>query len=196
MREILWPNVWLLPVTRIVTGQDPVRLHDSLGKSWNSRESSLTARYWGSGTWSKAGHLGGLGIGQLKAWSNVEYWTPHSVVPLTLAQPHLYFSLFNSLSITRCKTERRIQSNSGNTIRQQFARLFRFCNVKIKSYKVQKMFTNQNIITSQFHINGDSKVKLKFTNYPCKNYFQIHHSTEIFYHTHNSPEIKYPITDD
>ena len=64
-REILSPRDWLLPVRRIVAGQDPVFLHDSSGKSVKEAKSVLTARYVGAGICNKGGHSGGLGMGQV-----------------------------------------------------------------------------------------------------------------------------------
>ena len=64
-REILSPRDWLLPVRRIVAGQDPVFLHDSSGKSVKEAKSVLIARYIGAGICNKGGHSGGLGMGQV-----------------------------------------------------------------------------------------------------------------------------------
>lgn len=49
----------------IITGQDPVLLHESFGKSVNGITSDLTARYWGAGICKRGGHCGGLGMEQV-----------------------------------------------------------------------------------------------------------------------------------
>lgn len=58
-------RVSFAPVNGMVAGQDCDFLHDS--------EESWMARYSGPGTCKRAGHSEGFGIGQLPAWSNVEY---------------------------------------------------------------------------------------------------------------------------
>lgn len=127
------PRVWLVPVKSIVAGQEPVLLHDSLGKSENGKKSACTARYSGAGTCNKGGHSGGLGIGQLAAWSRVEYSIPqtssHLPSPLVSiqVQPHLFEGLSNSLFTIVCIRTSNAQSKTGNKISRMFDLIFRFC---------------------------------------------------------------------
>lgn len=58
-RDLLCPNVWLFPVMSRVTGQEPVLLHEPLGKSPYEVKSVLTARNCCFGICSNGGHSGG-----------------------------------------------------------------------------------------------------------------------------------------
>jgi hypothetical protein len=129
----LCPSVWLVPVIKTVTGQFPVCLQDSSGKSVKGSEALLTARYWGAGTCNKGGHLSGLGTGQLGDWSKSENCKPQTVshVPSPLVsihwQPHLLLFLFSWLSTSVWVITRSIHSTNGKEISLQFALMFRFC---------------------------------------------------------------------
>lgn len=131
-RGILCPRDWLFPVTSIVTGHDPVRLHESFGMSANGKTSDLTARYWGTGTCNRGGHCGGFGMAHVATWSSVEYCKPQtfSNVPSPFVsistQPHVLLALFNSLSSKSWVITSRMQRTKGKRMSRQFVLIFRF----------------------------------------------------------------------
>lgn len=134
---ILCPRERFFPVRSIVTGQDPVCLHDSSGKSLKREKSVLTARNSGDGTCNNAGHFGGLGMGQLLPWSKVEYSIPHtffSQVPswfwFVQVQPHLFSGLSNCLLTKPWIRTSNIQRTNGKEISRIFVLIFRFCQRK------------------------------------------------------------------
>lgn len=142
--RVLSPRVWSFPVRRILAGQDPLFLHDWSGKSMNERKSVLTARYSGAGICKRGGHSGGLGTGQLLAWSKVEYWIPqtfsvlsHWPLPLLSrqVQPHLNLSLSSTWLINICTKISIKQSTIGNKMSLIFVCIFRFCKSERKTNK-------------------------------------------------------------
>ena len=132
-RFIPCPRDEFFPVIRIVAGQAPVTLHDSLGRS-PCEKSVLTARYSGAGTCNKGGHSGGLGMGQVKLWSIDEYWSPHtsshcpSPSVSIQVQPHLFEALSSSLLITLWSRTSSKQRTKGKKMSLTFVPMFRFCN--------------------------------------------------------------------
>lgn len=120
-----------------MAGQDPVILHDSLGKSPCEKKSVLTARYSGAGICNKGGHCGGLRMGQLNPCSKVEYSIPHTLSywpsPLVsiLVQPHLFEGLSNSVLTKLWMRTSNKQSTNGNKISRTFVLIFRFCNKRM-----------------------------------------------------------------
>lgn len=131
---ILSPKEWLFPVRRKITGQEPLILHDSFGKSVNVIKSFLTARNSGAGICNNGGHSGGLGMGQKTAWSEFEYSIPHlssshlSPFLLMQIQPHLLsLLLLTSLSKTIWRAKINRQRTTGNATSRIFAPTFRFC---------------------------------------------------------------------
>lgn len=144
MREILSPSDWLFPVNSIITGQDPVLLHESFGKSVNGITSDLTARYWGAGICKRGGHCGGLGMEQVATWSKVEYCKPQtfsgcpSPFVSTVVQPHFLLGLFNSLSIKRWVITSSMQRINGNKMSLQFVLAFRFWSRRRRRKRADK----------------------------------------------------------
>lgn len=131
-RGILCPNVRLFPVISMVAGQEPVRLHESSGKSLCDIKSVLTARYCWAGTCNNGGHSWGWGMGQLNAWSKVEYSIPHLLshwpFPVsTQVQPHLLDGLSNSLFTNIWMRRSSKQRENGDTTNRIFVLMFRFC---------------------------------------------------------------------
>lgn len=126
----LSPRDWLFPVIRRVTGQEPVSLHESLGKSPNETKSVLTARNWGSGNCKTGGHSGGLGIEQVATCDKSEYWIPqtrsHWPSPFwsIQVQPHLFEGLSSSLLITTCSNTSNKQRTIGNNMSLRFVLIF------------------------------------------------------------------------
>lgn len=132
---LLLDRVLFAPEKGILAAQDCVFLHDSSGKPVNTLEESCTARYSGRGTCTRAGHFGGFGMGQLGAWSTVEYWIPHKFwqepVALTAMhlQPHLNFGLSRKLLMTLWRTLIMRQRYMGTMINRMVPFLLRFCKM-------------------------------------------------------------------
>lgn len=130
---ILSATVRSRPVMSTVAKQECVALQDSSGKSANGVEAPLVARNPGGGTWSKGGHAGGLGMGQVAAWIRVEYSIPHTAshVPSartpTQRHPHRFLGFSSSWFTIFWRTTRSTQRMTGNTTTPMFVFKLRFC---------------------------------------------------------------------